>query len=312
MGEIFCVQDRTGTAAQFVLEDAPTDLIEVGDTGTYTGRDYKGTEVSLDFTVGAVNDQENICITTMTPEGGPGNVLKSNWPKTGTIAWLTGANSASSPDSTVVLKRYPANAYITTDFYIDYHNSRGNTIVESPLDPIRQCIVKATDYLNQKYRYKGIKLLQYLSSPINDPFILYIDPWLMPAALGSAGLGIPGSRGSSFAPAFTSQYTEWPRQGVVDNNGDDVYGVPRVVMEACAIGAFKEATGTVLQPDYDPELVGNGGIVMSISEEVGPLKESRTFDTKLGIGFFPDIPQIRRMLGKAGVLNAGGGRTVIR
>lgn len=312
MSEIFCVQDRTGTAAQLVLEAAPTETVEVNDTGAYTGRDHKGTEVVLDFTVKAVNDQQNICISTMTPTEGPGNVLESNWPKFGTITWLTGANSASSPDSTVVLKRYPANAYITTDFFFDYHLSRGVTYPDSPIEPVRRCIVKATDYLNQKYRYKGNKLLQYLSSPINDPFILYIDPWLIPAALGSAGLGIPGSRSPAFAPAFTSQYTEWPRQGVVDFNGDDVYGIPNVVMEACAIGAGREMDGTPLQPDYDPELVGNGGIVVSVSEEIGPIKESRTFDTKLGIGFFPDIPQIRRMLAKAGILNAGGGRTIIR
>jgi hypothetical protein len=67
-----------------------------------------------------------------------------------------------------------------------------------------------------------------------------------------------------------------------------------------------------LQPDYDPDLVGYGGIVSSLSVEVGPIKESRAFDTKLGIGFFPDIPQIRRMLSKAGILMAGGGRTILR
>lgn len=307
MGEIFCVQDRTGTAAQLVLDGAPTEIVEVNDTGTYSGRDYKGDLLALDFTVGAVNDQENICITTKTALGAPGNVLKSNWPKAGTITWLTGANAISSPDSTVVLKRYAANAYISTEFFIDYHASRGNDIAESPLDPIRRSIVKGTDFLNQKYRYKGVKLLQYIGNSNLDPVVLFIDPWLLSAM---PGIGV-GSR-TRFAPASTSQHTEWPRQGVVDYSGDSVYGVPQVIQEACAEAALRELNGTPLQPDYDPNLVSNGGIVSSYTDKVGPLEEARTYDTKLGIGFFPDIPQIRRMLSKAGVLLAGGGRTVIR
>lgn len=311
MSEIFCVQDRTGTAAQLVLAAAPTGTVEIGDTGSYTGRDREGVSISLDFTVGAVNDQENICITTMMPTGQSGDVMKSNWPKAGAITWLTGENSATSPDSTLVIRRYQANAYIGEQFFFDYHQSRGNIFPESPLDPIRKSIVKSTDYLNQRFRYKGTKLLQYLSGGLLDPMLLYIDPWLSPAFLGGTGIGIPGSR-STFAPSHTSQFTEWPRQGVVDYNGDDVFGVPQVIMEACAEGAIRDLNGTPLQPDYDSDVIANGAVVTSLSDEVGPLKTSRTFDTKLGLGFFPDIPQIRRMLSKAGVLRAGGGRTITR
>jgi hypothetical protein len=93
MTEVFCVQDRTGTAAQLTIDVETTDPIEVGDTGAYTGRDYKGTSITLDFTVGAVNGPHDFCITTMTPTGGPGDVSKSNWPNSGTITWLTGGNS---------------------------------------------------------------------------------------------------------------------------------------------------------------------------------------------------------------------------
>lgn len=312
MSEIFCVQDRTGTAAQLVLNAAPTEEIEVGDTGVYTGRDWQGLSISLDFTVGAVNDQQNICITTMTPTGGSGDVSKSNWPREGTITWLTGANSASSPDSTVVDKKYAANAYITVEFFLDYHDSRGNTFPASPVDPIRRSIVKASDYLDQKFRYKGTKLLQYLSQSNNiDVASIYLDPWLSPFAFGGVGFGLGGSRGV-FTPSHTSQHREWPRADVVDFNGDTVFGVPTVIMEACAEAAIRDLNGTVLQPDFDTDIVSNGGVIQSFSNEVGPIKESKTFDTKLGLGFFPDIPQIRRMLSKAGVLRAGGGRTITR
>lgn len=306
---IFCVQDRTGTAAQLVLDGPTTSPIEVGDTGAYTGRDHSGTFVTLDFTVGAVNDAENICITTIT-NGSAGDITKSNWPMTGTITWLTGENMATSPDSTFVLRRHPANAYATLQTFFDYHDSRGNLYPASPSDAILRAIVQASDFIDQRYRYKGIKLLQYIAQSGGiDPMLTFIDPWLSPL-FTSGGVGFVGSA-SVFAPSATSQKTQWPRQGVTDYSGDQVYGVPQVVQEATCEGAIRVLAGIQLQPDYDPDLVGNGGIVQSISDEVGPLKTSRTFDTKLGIGFFPDIPQIRRMLSKAGVLQAGGGRTII-
>lgn len=313
MSEIFCVQDRTGTAAQLTIdEDTPMlQSVLVGDTGAYTGRDWEGEIITLDFTVGAVNGPLDFCITTMTPVGASGDVTKSNWPKVGAITWLTGDNADMSPGTNIVVRMHKANAYIDPFYYIDFHNSRGNVIVESPLDDIQKCIVKSSDYLNQKYRYKGTKLLQILSGGLADPMLLYIDPWLSPAFLGGSGIGIPGGR-SVFAPSRTNQLTEWPRQGVIDYSGDNVFGIPQVIKEACAIGAKREQDGTSLQPDYDPDFVGNGGVFSSFTNEIGPIRESKAIDTQQGIGFFPDIPQIRRMLSKAGVLLAGGGRSLIR
>ncbi len=308
---IFCVQDRSGTAAQLVLQGPTTEPIEVGDTGVYNGVDYKGAALALTFTVGAVNDAENICITTIKPDGTPGDVTLSNWPLSGHITWVTGGNVASSPDSTVVIRKYAANAYTTVQFFFDYHNSRGNLYPASPEDAVTRAIVMGSDYIDQRYRYRGVKLLQYIAQNGGiDPMFTYIDPWLSPM-MTAGGVGYAGSP-SLLQGAATSQHTQWPRQGVVDFNGDSVYGVPQVVMEAVCEAGIRVLNGGVLQPDYDPDLVGNGGIVQSLSTEVGPIKESRTFDTKLGIGFFPDFPQIKRMLSRAGVLMSGTGRTITR
>jgi hypothetical protein len=265
MSEIFAVQDRTGTVAQLTIEAETSEIIEVGDTGVYTGRDWQGSTIALDFTVGAVNGALDFCITTMTPTGGPGDVTKSNWPKKGTITWLTGENAISSPNSTVVLKKHAANAFVDPDYFIDYHQSRGTAITESPIDPIQRAIVKGTDYLNQRYRYKGTKLLQYLGQNASDPF--FIDPWLTSTL--AFGVGFAGSR-SMFMASSTSQYTEWPRQGVVDFNGDRVWGIPQVIKDACCEAAIRELNGKLLQPDYDPDLVGSGGIVESFTEYSRP------------------------------------------
>ena len=70
--------------------------------------------------------------------------------------------------------------------------------------------------------------------------------------------------------------------------------------------------GTSLQPDYDPAVVTAGAVVASIRQTVGPITKEVTYDTKLGLSFFPTIPHIDRMLRNAGILVAGGGRSIIR
>jgi hypothetical protein len=306
---IFAVQDRTGTVAQLTIEN-PNSQIAPGDTGVYNGLDFNGQEVALDFTVGAVNDPNNFCITTMLPSGAPGAFIQSQWPKEGFITWLTGENVNDSPNETVVVARNVANAYCTVDYFQQYHLSRGNAYPVSPIDGIMTAIVQASDYLDQRYRFKGVKLFQFLAdNPAINPVIGLLDPWLM--SYGFFGGG-PGNNMLGFVTASsTFQHTEWPRQGCVDFNGDNVYGVPLSIQNATAEAALRVLNGTPLQPDYDPTVVSNGGVLASYSDEVGPIKTSRTFDTKLGLGFFPSIPQVDRILRSAGLLVAGGGRSVI-
>ncbi len=312
--QIFCVQDGSGTAAQLTT-GGTVNPVEVGDTGSYTGLDWDGNSVTLPFSVGAVNDQYNFCITSKNATGG--NIfLQAPWPSKGTIEWLTGANVGLSPVTTVDARNV-ANAYITTDDLAKYNNSRGKFVyAASPLDQVEQAIVQATDYIDQRYRFKGVKLFQFLSdNPAFDPSIGFLDPWL--AAMGYTGGygwfgGGPGSNYQSwFANASTFQHTEWPRQGCVDYNGDNVYGVPLAVKAACSELALRALNGVTLQADYDPTIVGQGGVLASFTNEVGPIKVTKTYDTKLGLSFFPDFPQVKRILVNAGLIIAGGGRSIV-
>lgn len=312
LSSVFCVQDRTGTAAQLTLEASPALApIELGDTGTYLGLNWDGVEITLNFTVGQLIDPSDIGITTMTPTGGPGEITQSGWPKVGFITWLTGSNSNDAPNSTIVIDMHPANAYTTVEYLLQYCNSRNLTIpATSPIEPIQAAIVLATDYLDQRYRFKGIKLLQYLTDSMADPMIGYIDPWLMP--FGYLGGGPTSLWAGLYSPSTTSQKTQWPRQGVVDYSGDTVYGIPQVIKEACCELAWRNLNGINLQPDYDPNLVGQGGgVTASVSKEVGPIRVTNTYDTKLGLSFFPDFPKVRRALNQAGILLSGGGRSLI-
>jgi hypothetical protein len=303
MTVIFCIQDRTGTVAQLTLAAVPTHPVAVNDTGVLAGiQPWNGNEVSLEFTVGQVLNPTQFGITTALPNSaGPGQVLQSGWPETGTITWATGANALAT---SAVTQMVPANAYITPTFFKEYHTSRGNAYGAPTGTQLQQAIVQATDYLDQYYRFKGVKLLQFLSSgDILDPMLPFIDPWLSPFGFTTAAF---------YVPSTTQQSTEWPRQGVVDLNGDNVYAIPKQVAFACAELAFRQLSGTILQPDYDPTIVLDGAIIASYSQGVGPIKVSQTLDTKMGLGFFPDFPHITRLLAKGGLLVAGGGHTIMR
>lgn len=317
---IFAVQDRTGTVAQFspVSSPGPENPVEVGDTGTYSGtQSWSGKPVSIAFTVNQLvenNLNNDFCVTTaagpilVNGEGsGPGTTALSGWPESGTITWSSGANEGLTLEIAAITM---ANAYIHTDFLAQYALARGTfSYPSSPSDEVQQAIVQATDYLNQRYKFKGTKLQQFLSNGNFDPSIGFIDPWL--AGFGFLGGG-PGTNFRAwFTPSVTQQQSEWPRQGVVDYNGDTVFGVPLPIKYACAELALRALNGTVLQPDYDPTIVSNGGVLASTTKEVGPIRVTNEYNIPIGLGFFATFPQVDRILRSAGLLVAGGGRRII-
>lgn len=317
---LYTVQDRTGTVAQLspVSSPGPDHAVQIGDTGTYAGTlSWSNTPVSLSFTVNQLvenSPNNDFGITTaagpiqLDGEGsGPGTFPNSAWPTSGTVTWATGANAGATLD---IANMTPANAYIYPDFLKQYATARGNfSYPDSPAEAVQNAIVQASDYIDQRYRFKGVKLLQFLSNPNFDPSIGFLDPWLgMQGFLG----GGPGTNYEAwFTPSSTQQALQWPRQGVVDLNGDNAYGVPLAVKYACAELALRVLNGVVLQPDYDPSIVSNGGVVSSYTKEVGPIRVTKTFDTKLGLGFFATFPAVDRILRSAGLLLFGGGRSII-
>lgn len=301
---VFSVQDETGTVAQLTLipSPAPAGLVAVGDTGIYAGVPDDGTDsfqvpafVSLPFKVSAVLNPTQFSVQT-------NNANMSDWPAGGLITWQTGANA---PTTSTVMRIDSANAYLTEAAFRLYHASRGTAIPAGKVSAdIQTAIVQATDYLDQKYRFAGIKLLQSLGNAAIDANAVFLESWLTPYA---------SIRGVSYlTPSTTTQHTEWPRQGVVDYSGDTINGVPKQIKHACAELAMRVLQGIKLQPDYDPNIVGAGGVVSSVTKKLGPLETVTAYDTKLGLGFFASFPQIDRMLSRAGLLNAGGGRTIMR
>lgn len=298
---VFSVQDETGTVSQLTLETAPNNPVQVGDTGIYAGYPDDGTSATfaptfaeLPFLVTQVLNSTQFSVDTT-------NLNMADWPAAGTIEWQTGSN-ISNPST--VFQIDGANAYISVQQFKNYCASRGYSYGTPTQTQIQQAIVQATDYLDQKYKYKGVKLLEIMGYSLYDANSVFVESWLAPYAL-------PGI--SYLIPSTSTQSTQWPRQGVIDSNGNTVNGIPKQVIAACAELAMRQLNGTVLQPDYNPNVVTNGGVIQTQTNRVGPIETTTTYDTKLGLGFFPDFPQVTRMLAAAGLLiNGGGGRTILR
>jgi hypothetical protein len=301
MDFVFSVQDETGTVYQLTIagDESPSLGIEVGDTGTYSGLPDDGTAgtvppitVTAPFTVSQVLDNLHFSISTTTQ-------ALSDWPASGTIHWLTGALANTTSTVTGI---DGANAYISEDDLRKYASSRGISLPSVDDVAMQTAIVQATDYLDQKYKFRGTKLVQQLGNSNWDSNAVFLQPWLTPYALNDLTL---------LTPSTSTQSTEWPRQGAIDNNGNTINGIPRALKFACAELAIRVLNGTNLQPDYDPNIVGNGGVVSSVMKEVGPLRVRTEYDTKLGLGFFASFPHVDRMLAQAGLLNSGRGRVML-
>ncbi len=302
MTAIFSVQNETGTVTQVTLVPLPSPslIISVGDTGIYAGLPDDGTDLtnapafnSLPFTVVQVLDNEHFSVSTT-------NATMSDWPANGQITWTTGANF---DETSTVFEIDGANAYIDVAYFTKYHASRGNSTGNPSNAAAQAAIVQATDYIDAKYRFVGIKLLQTVGNALIDANATFLEAWLTPYALNGV---------SYLTPSTSSQATQWPRQGAIDLNGDTINGIPEAVKRACAELAIRVLNGTNLQPDFDTSVGGAGSVVSSVTKKVGPLETVTAFDTKFGLGFFASFPVVDRMLRSAGLLVASGNRTVMR
>src|SRR4051812_2741570 len=101
-----------------------------------------------------------------------------------------------------------ANAYITLAYFKQYHDNRGRTY---PADPAVQLgIVRATDYVDMRWRKR-----------------------------------FAGTKGATDALSAT-QTTEFPRQLITDDLGNDILGIPEVMKKAVAEYALRAATTELL------------------------------------------------------------------
>lgn len=297
---VFSVQDETGTVIQLTAAPSPLLTVSVGDQGMYAGIPDLGTDASappspqdLPFTVVQVLNAQQFSIHTT-------NLNAAQWARDGVVTWTAGANIGLQSQ---IDRVDGANAYIDVDFYRLYFMARG-VAIGTPADlALQGAIVQASDYLDQRYRFRGVKLVQTITSLPMDSNAVLLESWLTPFAL----TGVP-----FLASSISTQTTQWPRQGAIDNNGNQINGIPENLRRATAELAQRVLAGISLQPDYDPNVVANGAVVEQVTKKVGPIETSTRYDTKLGLGFFPTYPQVTRLLKSGGLLTSSGGRSIIR
>lgn len=98
------------------------------------------------------------------------------------------------------------------------------------------------------------------------------------------------------------QSTEWPRTNAYDIDRRYVNGIPDEIKEATAEYALRALTGA-LNPD--PERDASGAVIVSKSEQVGPISESVTFAAG-GAFVMPKYPAADSKLRRTGLVQSGG------
>ncbi len=178
-----------------------------------------------------------------------------------------------------------ANAYITVEFFQQYHEDRGRDVSAITDDDIKIGIVRATDYVDNRFadRFAGQPL----------------GVWP------------------------TEQTTQFPREYAYYNSGTEIEGIPIVLQKAIAEYALRASGAELLQDPPEPiDSDGNytNGRLTSLDQTVGPVSEKKVFQeyyTSPGSGvglvsgdLLPVIPAADILINQ--LLTGGGHRTAIR
>ena len=126
-----------------------------------------------------------------------------------------------------------ANSYDSVANYESYWTDRGVDLSSYTTEQKEASLIQGTFYVDNRYDYIGYRLNGF------------------------------------------SQTTEWPRGDawvLVGNTWEKIEGVPQCVKNACFEYAYRNLTGTDLQPDGNAE-----GAIKKKKEQVGPLSEETEY-----------------------------------
>lgn len=136
-----------------------------------------------------------------------------------------------------------ANAYIDVAYFRQYHLDRGRDTTAKTDDQVKVGIVRATDYIDNRWRLRFA--------------------------------------GKQKTQATFIQSTQWPREYAAYDNGVDITGLPRELKKACAEYALR-AIDSELVADAPAPVNEDGevtsGVVLETSVEVGgAISESKKY-----------------------------------
>lgn len=185
-----------------------------------------------------------------------------------------------------------ANAYITLAFFKSYHDDRGNDYSAYTDPNMNTAIVRATDYLDTRFRFRGIKLNdadqttewpRRAGSAVTQPW-LNVDLITSPVLIVTAGA--------------TSD--------LIGPNGESLTGIPDALMKASAEYALRALASSLFQDAPAP----SGGVAVEEIEQTVDvisqrIKYANGGQATTGGYVLPAYPLADTMLARAGLIETG-------
>lgn len=161
-----------------------------------------------------------------------------------------------------------ANAYGTLAEFKAYHDARGNSYTTTD-SLVEQAIIKATDYIDQRFRFLGVRLNGTDQTTM----------WPRKAAANESTL-------------------------LVDPDGNDIEGIVTALKNATAEYALRALSAALFQ---DAPAPSGGRAIDSLSQKVDIIEKSVTYSASASLGGFimPAYPAADLILARAGLIASG-------
>lgn len=187
-----------------------------------------------------------------------------------------------------------ANSYIDLPTFKSYHDDRGNDYSAFTDPQLTSAIIRACDYIDSRFRFKGVKLLGTQTTE-----------W--PRQAG-AGIFVPWWDVNFITPDVTFL---GPSTVVFlsDSSGNPIQGIPEAVKEAQAEYALRAASAPLFQ---DAPAAEGGRLINEEEVTVDVISHRVQYAPAQGTGQFqmPAFPTADMKLARAGLIEVG--RTIFR
>lgn len=189
-----------------------------------------------------------------------------------------------------------ANSYITAAYFTTYHTNRGNDVSAYTADQIAAAIIKAWDYLDTRFSFRGVKLVtdgtqttEWPRKSANNTTRFYDYSFNVPIVYIGDTTNI----------------------ALVGPNGETIEGIPESLKKAQAEYSFRALTASLFE---DAPAPSGGYPIESLSQKVDVIEQSFKYGAGGGgtIGGFvmPAYPAADLLLVRAGLIVSG--RTLVR
>lgn len=158
-----------------------------------------------------------------------------------------------------------ANAYISLAEFKSYHDDRGNVYSDDDA-VLSAAIIKATDYIDQRFVFRGVKLAAPAQTTQN--------------------------------PRKAGKYTDHLLR---DHDGEDIVGIAPLLKNATAEYALRASEGPLFQDAPAPE---GGRIINQLLQKVDVIETNTTYAPSTGAGDYviPAYPAADQMIARSGLI----------